>query len=113
MLRLRQMHIMGHDNKGCALFIIFSEDIENVPFRILIQVTSRFIGQDDVGLIDKGPGNGYPSLLSAGKLGGKRIDFVLQADQFKNIEGTLMITPRRTAEGQGQQNILQGGQGRE
>ena len=47
-----------------------SDDAEDVLARFGVEVTRRFVGEDDEGIADEGPGDGDALLLAAGKLGG-------------------------------------------
>ena len=56
-----------HDDGG-ALFVQIGEQLHYFITVGRVQVTSRFIGQDQLGVIDNGAGYGYTLLLTAGQL---------------------------------------------
>ncbi len=73
-----------------------------------VQVTGRFVGEDDLRPADDGPGNGYPLLLPAGKLRREMFDPVAQPDFFQGGRRQLLSLFSRTAAiEQGQLYIVQ------
>ena len=67
---------MSDQNNGHAfLFVEFPEEFQDFFTGLGVEVAGGLIREQDGGIIDEGPGNGHPLLLSAGELRG----FVVQA----------------------------------
>ncbi len=72
-----------------------------------VEVTRRLVGEEDIRLIDKGPGDGHTLLLAAGKLIGSVQRSIHKADQVKHCHGLLTsFAGRDTAVDQRQLDIL-------
>jgi hypothetical protein len=55
--------------------------------RVLVEVAGRFVGQQDLGLLDQGAGDGDPLLLAAGQLAGDVPQPVPEADGLQGDRG--------------------------
>src|SRR6516225_1037437 len=62
--------VRDHDNRWAALLIDLLKFPENLVAGMRLEISRRFVGQDDLGLIDHGSGAGGPLLLPARQLVG-------------------------------------------
>ena len=58
-----------------------------------IKLTGRFVCQDDLGLVDQGPGYRHPLTLTPGKAIGRVVDAVLQIDPLQGGDNTIRSIP--------------------
>jgi acyl-CoA thioesterase-1 len=78
---------------------------------VAVQVAGGFVGQEDQGVGDQGPGDGHALLLTAGQLGGKMSPPLVHADQLQCPDSTAPgLSGRQAGDGQGEGNILLGRQ---
>ena len=60
--------IVGNEHNGVARAVKFPENLHNFRTGFGIQIACRLIGKNQAGTGHNGPGDGYPLLLTAGKL---------------------------------------------
>ena len=64
--------VMGRHDQCCLLFPVkIQQQIEYRPTALGIQITGRFIGEDNLGMVDDRPTDGHPLHFSTGELVGK------------------------------------------
>ena len=106
---LGQFRIMGdHDHQ--TVFGHFLEQLHDLHTGLAVQRAGGLIRQDDVRVVDQGPGDGYPLHLTAGKLVGLFVCLVAQSHLFQSLFGALFPLGFGDAgNGQGQLHIGQNG----
>ena len=86
----RNLLIVRDEDKCLSgLTVEFGEEFEQVGTGAGIEVSGRFIGQDQGRIVCQGPGDRDPLTFSPGKLGGKMVDPLPQADPFQQLPGPL------------------------
>ena len=55
--------IMGDDQQGGALPMQLRKEVDNDVFVCLVEVSGRFVGQDDGGVVDEGTSHAHALLL--------------------------------------------------
>ena len=58
---------MAGNDGGLPLILETAMIVHELPGQFAVQVSRRFIGDDDRGIVHQGPGNGHPLGLSAGE----------------------------------------------
>lgn len=72
---------VGDDDEGLAHLVAESEqDIEDGVAGFLIEVAGRFVGEDEVGLVHEGAGDGDTLAFAAGEFGGAVPQAVAEAE---------------------------------
>ena len=99
---------MRHDNEGNAFFSVdVLQEIVDVLAGMGIKVSRRFIGQDNVGIDDKGPGNSHTLLLSARKLSGPVMETSAKTDLVQQYgRGFYRLFPVDATDEGGHHDIL-------
>ena len=92
------VQIVRHqDDADPLLFVQPLEHLQDFLARAGIQISGRFVGQQDRRMIHQGPGNGNALLLAAGKLRRLVIEALAKADAFQEFDGPaafVAIRPR-------------------
>ena len=84
------------------------EDFQDLGACFRVQGACGLVGQDDVGVVDQGPGDGDPLFLSPGELAGLLADLVSQAHFFQDLPGSLLpLFLAGAAEGHGDGDVIQ------
>src|SRR5882757_7416709 len=81
-----QLPIVSGDDHGGTASVDFAEEIHDLERQIGIEIARGFIGEDQLRLVDQGPGDGNTLLLTAGQLFWKRIHAVLETDPLQHLE---------------------------
>ena len=72
--------IVGDHHHGHAKSPVhFAQQIEDFPGHLAVQFSGGFIGQQQGGPVGQAYGDGYPLLLSTGKLRWKAAGFILDS----------------------------------
>src|SRR3954464_8339493 len=75
--------VCDKDGRHLALAVERTKQVENVICILAVQVTGRFISQEDGRRVGKASGNSYALALPAGELGRQMVHSLCQADQLK------------------------------
>lgn len=83
------------DNDECRMISVIdlAQGFVNDFSRLRIQVTGRFVCQDELGIHDQGPGYRRPLLLAAGHVVGQVVLDPGQADQFHQLVSPVQDFP--------------------
>jgi len=63
--------VSGHEQGGPEFPAAAGKEGQDLVSGLGVQVSRRFVRQDDSRFLHQGPGDGHPLLLAAGQLGGK------------------------------------------
>ena len=74
---------MCYHNDGGSFLVQFGQQIHHFGSVLRVEVTGRFVGQNQFGIRDYGTGDGYTLLLSAGELLGKVFGTVADVHAFQ------------------------------
>src|SRR5690606_10547111 len=86
---VRDVELVGDHDDGDALVVEFLKNAHDLDGGFAVEVAGGFVGEEDVRLVDEGAGDGDALLLSAGKLAGKMIGALGEADDVEGVEGAL------------------------
>ena len=76
--------VVGDHDDGFAEFAIEApEEAQNLRGAGCVEIAGGFIGEDHLRLGDDGPGDGHALLLTAGKLAGKMVEAIIEADELQ------------------------------
>ncbi len=81
--------IVRDQNNGASLRRKFVKEVENALPGDGIEITGRFVGEDELGIIYQGPSDGDALTLSAGELKGAVVHAFLQAHPEDGCFGAL------------------------
>src|ERR671936_856228 len=76
----------------------FAEQIHDLERQIGIEVTGRFVGQNQLRIIDEGACDGDPLLLSARQFFGQRVHAMLKPHPFEYLKGLALLRRERQSE---------------
>ena len=103
---------MGRDQHGGVEPLVeFAEEAEQALAHFLVDISGRFVGDDQVGLHDDGARDRDALFFAARQGRGPGLQPVAQADpfqQFDHVVPVAFLVPAQHAQGQG--DILVGGQ---
>ena len=68
---------------------MLSQQLHDLDAGFAVQGASGFVCQQNVRIVDEGPGDGHPLHLSAGHLVGLLVEMVSQADLFQGVDSAL------------------------
>ena len=104
---LGQFRVVGdHDHE--AVLGHFLQQLHDLNARLTVQRAGGLVGQQDVGVVDEGAGDGHALHLAAGHLGGVLVELVAEADLLERLGGPAApLGPRNAGDGQGQLHIGQ------
>ena len=95
-----------HDDEAVAGHV--AQQVHDLHAGCGVEGTGRFVGQQNLGVVDEGARDGDTLHLAARHLRGLLVDVVLQADAFKGIEGALAaLGAGDTGQGEGQLDVGQ------
>ncbi len=96
------------------LFLVQAdEQLHNFLTGFTVEVAGRFIGHDDLGIVDEGAGNRHTLLLTAGHFLRLMIDTGAEADHFQSLLGAFVRVRLVLGVEQRELDIFQRGQARE
>ena len=95
--------VVGHEDDRDALGVQPLEHPQDLVAGPRIEVAGRFVGQQQCGAIDQGPGDGDPLLLAAGHLRRLVVHAIGQPDLLEQRLGQ----PPRLAAGRPPQGVVQ------
>jgi hypothetical protein len=79
-----QLIVVGHDDKGLLIPVTQGEkQLMQFFFVVGVQVARGLIGEYHIGMIDQGPGHGYPLLLASRKFRRFVVKPVTQCKEFQ------------------------------
>ena len=82
--------VVGDNNEGLTHLVAkVEEEAVQLLLVLRIQRTAGLVGKDNIGLIDKGTGNGHTLLLASGKLVGLMVGTVGKFHELEQLQGTL------------------------
>ena len=101
--------LVGNHHNGDALLVELLENLHNLLAGFCIQGAGGLVGQQHLGVVHNGAGNGHPLALAAGELGGLKIHPVPQAHTLQGLAGNLQaLLAAHPGVEQGQGHVLQG-----
>ena len=83
------MIVRDNDHAGAALVGDLCKEIHDLPAKPAVECGGGFIGEDEVGLIGQGPGDGDALLLAAGEGVGKVVSTRADAEVVEQLLSTL------------------------
>ena len=98
---------MRDDDDGAALFVEALEEREDIFAGLGVEGSGRFVGKDDGGVGDDGPGDGDALFLSAGELVGLVVVAILEADDIEGVQSFVLGAAGAGVE-EGKLHILEG-----
>ena len=106
---------MGDEHDRLAVFAVeLAKQGENLGAAVGVEVARRLVGEDDLGLVHEGPGDGDALLLAAGELARLVIGPLSQTDQGEGFEPRLLgVLASDAGVVAGQEDVLEGGEGRD
>ena len=106
---LRQFGVVGdHDYE--AVFCHILQQLHDLDARLAVQCAGGLVGQQDVGIVDEGAGDGHALHLAARHLGGALVELVPQAHLPQRLGGTAAaLSARHARDGQGQFDVGEDG----
>ena len=104
---LGQGRVVGdHDDQPVLADLL--EQLHHLDAGLGVQGAGGLVGQDDVGVIDDGAGNGHPLHLAARHLAGPLEQLAAQAHLFQGLDGTVpALGPADARQSQRQLHIPQ------
>jgi hypothetical protein len=104
-----EIGVVGDDDEGFVVVVGEFEE-ERHDFRAVfgIEVAGGFVGEEDIGIVDKGAGDGGALLFAPGEFGGEMVKAVAEADFFEGIGGG--VCGAFQADHGGEANIFEGGE---
>jgi hypothetical protein len=93
---------------GASLAMQLAQQAQDDFFIDCVQISSGFIGQNDLRIVDQGAGDANPLLFSAGELSGQVPGAVFQADMRQRLQGFLLVG--HAVEVLGQHDIFERGE---
>ena len=98
--------VRDHNDEAVAGHV--AQQVHDLHAGCGVEGTGRFVGQQNLGVVDEGARDGDTLHLAARHLRGLLVDVVLQADAFKGIEGALAaLGAGDTGQGEGQLDVGQ------
>ena len=106
---LRQFGVVSdHDHK--AVFCHILQQLHDLDARLTVQCAGGLVGQQDVGVVDEGAGDGHALHLAARHLGGALVELVPEAHLPQRLGGTAAaLSARHARDGQGQFDVGEDG----
>ena len=106
---LRQLRVVGdHDHQTVPGH--FFQQIHDLDTGLGVQSAGGFVRQQDIRVVDQGPGDCHTLHLSAGHLVGLFVDLVAQTHRFQGLLGpTLALAGGDAGDGQGQLHVGKNG----
>ena len=100
--------VMGDNNQCDALAVEFIKEPQDFGPRLGVQRTGWFVGQEQMGTVDQGAGNGDTLLLSTRKLVRAVIGTVAKPHATQRLQRTLAASPFDTPIKEGQLHLAAG-----
>ena len=106
---LRQLGVVGdHDDEPVLGDLL--QDFHDLDAGLAVQGAGGLVRQDDVRVVDQGPGDGHPLHLAAGHLAGLLFQLVPQPHPLQGLFGpAAALCLGHPGEGEGQLHVLQHG----
>jgi len=93
----RDIEFVGDHDDGDALIVQLLEYTHDLDAGLGVQISSRFIGQEQGGPVHQSAGDGYALLLAARKLVWMMIGAFAEADEIKSLLGAIPLFVRGDA----------------
>src|SRR4051794_435957 len=77
---------MGDHDNGAALLMEFAEKAEDDLLIVLVEIACGFIGEDDLGIIDKCASDAYALLLAAGHVRREMMGAIAKPNTLESFE---------------------------
>lgn len=110
---LGEVAVVGNDEDGAiALVGEVAELVKELGGILKVEVTGRFIGEDDIGIIDEGAGDGDPLAFASGELVAPAVGFIGHTQFIEPMEGGLACGSGvvEAAAKHGEEEIFDGGE---
>ena len=106
---LRQFGVVrDHDHE--AVFCHILQQLHDLDARLAVQCAGGLVGQQDVGVVDEGAGDGHALHLAARHLGGALVELVPETHLPQRLGGTAAaLSARHARDGQGQFDVGEDG----
>jgi hypothetical protein len=106
-----EIGVVGDDDEGFAAFVGEIEE-EGHDFGAVfgIEVAGGFVGEEDIGIVDKGAGDGGALLFAPGEFGGEMVKAVAEADFFEGLGGVGVLIGAVGADHGGEADVFEGGE---
>ena len=106
---LRQFGVVrDHDHE--AVFCHILQQLHDLDARLAVQCAGGLVGQQDVGVVDEGAGDGHALHLAARHLSGALVELVSEAHLPQRLGGTAAaLSARHARDGQGQFDVGEDG----
>lgn len=93
--------MQGHHHGLAVVAVDIGEDVHHLARRLRVERGDRFVGENHLGLLGQGAGDGHALLLAAGKGRGALPGEIGQADPRQRFQGLALLLgaeqPQRTA----------------
>ena len=105
----RQLRVVGHHDDQPILGDLL-EQVHDLDRSLAVQSAGGLVGQEDLRVVDQGPGNGHPLHLAAGELVGLFVGLIAQPYLLQGCLGPAApLLPGYAGQGQGQLHVGQHG----
>ncbi len=90
--------VVGDHDAYTVLFVDeLGEGFDDLEGKGGIETGSRFVGEDEFGIVNEGAGDGYALALAAGKLGGQVLESIAEAQTLEKLLGACFAGGIQTA----------------
>ena len=83
-----QFSVVGADDDRRTLSVYFFEEGHDFKGELGVEIAGRLISEENLGIVDHRPGNGYPLLFSIGQLKGILPHFMMKVDHSQSIKNS-------------------------
>jgi hypothetical protein len=106
-----EIGVVGDDDEGFAAFVGEIEE-EGHDFGAVfgVEVAGGFVGEEDIGIVDEGAGDGGALLFAAGEFVGEVLEAVAEADFFEGLGGVGVLIGAVGADHGGEADVFEGGE---
>ena len=81
--------VVGDHDGGLALAVEFGEEVEDPVAGLPIEVAGRFVGEEEVGLVNQGAGDGDALPFAAAEFAGAVFEAFAEAESLEESGGAL------------------------
>ena len=86
-----------HDESGAVALLDLGEDFENLCGVDAVEVAGGLVGEENLGLVDEGAGDGNTLTLTGGELCGVLVEAMLEAELGEERAGSFFAVARVAA----------------
>lgn len=103
--------VVGYDNDCCAVgAIVAEEEVEDFAAGFGVEAAGGFVGENEIGVVCYGAGDGDALFLSAGQLAGAGGQVIVEADFCEGLAGAFAtVGYAAVAEEEGSHYVVDGG----